>query len=174
MAQQLCKLQAAPANLVTEVIQTRLSITVMEARPLLPAGTFDNGIYPDLGVHVPNVNGVFGDIPAPARSASFDRISVGIMSRQLVGNFHSPLDGYVSEVLIFNKVLSEAELNEVGYYLEQKYSLTTEYKATAGYSIETDGSTLVREKNATSDTFDVVLATAPTSAVTVTVQPRTE
>ncbi|MEM7392523.1 MAG: hypothetical protein AAF492_09245 [Verrucomicrobiota bacterium] len=36
-------------------------------------------------------------------------------------------DGLIGEVLVYNRVLSPAELNRTGYYLEQKYGLDTLY-----------------------------------------------
>ncbi len=64
------------------------------------------------------------DAPAAARSASYDRISIGAMTRQAESNFHSFLDGEISEVLVYNRVLSTSELYAVGTYLGDKYGMT--------------------------------------------------
>lgn len=39
--------------------------------------------------------------------------------------------GYMAEVLIYNRALTPVEMNEVGYYLQQKYGIQGAYKAPA-------------------------------------------
>ena len=80
-------------------------------------------------------------------------------------------DGDIAEFIIYNRVLTSAEKEMVGYYLEVKYGLDTLYDGSlpVGIAAPDDGSTVVREKNTTSDVITVVLNCEPTASVDVTV-----
>jgi len=68
-------------------------------------------------------------------------------------------NGIMDDFRIYDHVLSEGEIEDL-------------YKPTIGEIAETEGSTIVFEKNETSDTFDVVLTGgSPVSIVEVTVNP---
>lgn len=150
-----------------------VNTNVTLGNPMIAIGTFANSGLPDFGVHIPYMNGLGSDTPAICRDPSYDRIGIGAMTRQIApDNFHSFVNGDIAEVLVYNRVLDAGELNDIGYYLSQKYSITTSYQFRAANIIETDGSTVVLERNAGSDTFDVVLREAPTQNVVITADPN--
>ncbi|MEK7951684.1 arylsulfatase [Luteolibacter soli] len=52
-------------------------------------------------------------------------IGAGINSAN--GNLEERMNGRIAEILFYNRALTETESNQVGLYLTQKYSLTTNY-----------------------------------------------
>ena len=40
----------------------------------------------------------------------------------------SYLSGDIAEIIIYNRVLTEAERNQVGFYLSERYGLSTTYE----------------------------------------------
>ncbi|MFI4910196.1 MAG: hypothetical protein ACIAQZ_00870 [Sedimentisphaeraceae bacterium JB056] len=79
-------------------------------------------------------------------------------------------NGSIAEVLVYERGLSDEERNIVGYYLETKYGLATDYTEApvpVADITETDGSTVVTEEG-TTDSLNISLVKAPLADVTIT------
>ena len=150
-----------------------VSLNLALGSPMIAVGVFENTGNPNYGVHKPYINGISSTAPAVCRAPSFDRIGIGAMTRQVApDSFHSFVDGDIAEVLVYRRVLTYGELNDIGYYLSQKYNISSSYQFRAANIVETDGSTVVLERNAGSDTFDVVLRAAPSADVIIAADPN--
>ena len=78
-----------------------------------------------------------------------DRLYDTSVSNLFIGSFTDAsfhFLGDIAEVLVYDRVLSAADLHEVGYYYEQKYGLETPYTDGAPYTI--DGSTWAEKYHA--------------------------
>jgi len=74
------------------------------------------------------VNGTsIGALNLNRSSTVSHNLSIGTGQGNLVGAELFGYRGDIAEMLIYERTLSAAELNQVGFYLEQKYSLDTAY-----------------------------------------------
>ncbi len=88
-----------------------------------------------------------------------------------IGKGPGPWNGEISEIIVYRKALTESEMNIVGYYLEQKYGLSTAYQAgriPLG-AVSSEDDMIVSERLGDSVSFAVTLLHQPTADVTVTV-----
>mgnify|MGYP000057406491 CR=1 FL=1 len=78
------------------------------------------------------VNGTsIGALNLNRSSTVSHNLSIGTGQGNLVGAELFGYRGDIAEMLIYERTLSAAELNQVGFYLEQKYSLDTAYVASS-------------------------------------------
>jgi len=78
------------------------------------------------------VNGTsIGTLNLSRSSTVSHNLSIGTPQGNLVGAGLFGYRGDIAEMLIYERTLSAAELNQVGFYLEQKYSLDTAYVASS-------------------------------------------
>ena len=92
------------------------------------------------------VNGVYANMPTEAAIIAL-RTTGGVTAGQLSrdrGYADRTWDGDMAELIVYNRALSDAEMARVGNYLEEKYSLTTEY----GYVDNAGGATNVKPATA--------------------------
>ncbi|TAD87238.1 MAG: hypothetical protein EAY75_06310, partial [Bacteroidetes bacterium] len=94
------------------------------------------------------INGASRGVAAAAYSAG-GALTIAGGANSLGAN---PLNGDIAEVIIYNRVLTAAELDQVGSYLEVKYGLTTSYTGTVGTAcLDTDGDGIVNSLDTDSD-----------------------
>lgn len=70
------------------------------------------------------LNGVAGATVASTGTFDFDHIVLG---QRYENGFTNGYNGDIAELLVYDRALTAAEQNEVGFYLAQKYSLDTTY-----------------------------------------------
>ena len=92
-----------------------------------PAGT-DPHIYAFTVVDNATDTAMYGDGALLTPDDASQRADLGrLQLNGQAGGLVDSSDCDVGEVLVYNRILSESELNQVGWYLDQKYGLTTTY-----------------------------------------------
>lgn len=100
--------------------------TVVQNTPYLYSSIFD-GSQVDFGKLSLHINGVAETLSGQTGTPLGN---TGSVDRVLVGNWQTGtfgLTGNIAEIVIYNRVLSAAEYNQVGYALAQTYNLTTAF-----------------------------------------------
>ncbi len=79
--------------------------------------------------YLPGTGSTSGVLNIPSSSSAWIGFSSGISANGMTGS--------IAEILVYNSVLSSSQEDAVGYYLSQKYGLTTDYTPPNGSSVWT-------------------------------------
>ena len=123
-----------------------------------------NGSHSSLFYSVNDLEAEAVNANNPGNIISFDsagnHISLGNGMSPDNAYYPDDYDGYIAEILVYNKQLSFSEMSDTGKYLSQKYALPF---TTAAIQVEQSDDTTFVSENGTVDNFTVSLSSNPGS-----------